>query len=130
MKEGTNIVVKIKATNIEQTPALEEYARKRLSQLEKFLKHYSRESGELVFEIEIGKTTKHHKHGDVFRAEINFTAGGNNFYTESTQENLYAAIDKAKDELARELRRHKNKHHSLVKRGGAQFKKLMRFGKK
>jgi len=125
MQEGDkNIVVKIKATNLELTPALKNYVNKKIVSLEKFLKHYSDQSGELIFEIEIGKTTLHHKQGDIFRAEINFTAGDINLRSESKKDDLYAAIDDAKDDMNRRLRRGKNKYSDLMKRSGAAFKKL------
>lgn len=121
-----NIVIKIKTTNISLTPAIEDYTRKKIGSLDKFLAHYTHESGEFIFEIEVEKTTEHHRHGDVFRAEINFTAGSVNFRAEATKDDLYAAVDEAKDEMERELRRGKNKHIRIARQGGAKLKELIR----
>ncbi len=126
MNTQPNIVIKIKTTHLKNTPAIENYIRKKIGLFKKFLTHFAHESKELVFDIEVGKTTAHHKHGEVFRAEINFTVGSTVFRAEATEENLYAAIDKAKDEMQMELRRHKNKHNSLLKKSGAEIKKRMR----
>jgi len=124
--ETPNTVVKIKATNMELTSAIKDYVEKKIDMLGKFLIHYSKESGELLFEVEVGKTTEHHKRGDVFRAEINFTVGGTLFRTVSVQSDLYAAIDEAKDEMQRDLRKKKNKHIEMMRRGGAKLKELFR----
>ena len=121
-----NTVIKIKATNLTLTGAIEGYTREKLALLRKFLMHYAHESGELIFDVEVEKTTEHHRQGDVFRAEINFTAGSINFRAEATESDLYAAIDRAKDEMERELLRGKNKHIRLVRQGGAQLKKIIR----
>ncbi|MBI2047879.1 MAG: ribosome-associated translation inhibitor RaiA [Parcubacteria group bacterium] len=125
MDKGPNIVIKIKMTGIDLTPAIEEYTRAKINSLQKFFSHFSKESGELLFEVEIGKTTKHHLKGDVYRAEINFNSDSTHMRSEATKDDLYAAIDEAKDEMSRELRRDKRKAIHLLKRGGAVFKKLL-----
>ena len=124
MTEEKNIVIKIKTTGIDLTPTIEEYVRTKIHMLQKFFPHYAKESGELLFEIEIGKTTRHHMKGDVYRAEINFNTDGTHFRSEAVKDDIYAAIDEAKDEMARELRKHKDKDMTLLKRGGAIFKNL------
>ena len=123
-KRDSFLTVKIKTTNLDFTPLIESYVREKIQMLEKFLKHYQRKSGELIFEVEIGKTTRHHKSGDVFRAEINFTAGDTNLRAEAVKDDLYAAIDKAKDEMRRELRRRKGRHMDLIRKGGAKIKDI------
>ena len=50
-------------------------------------------------DIEIGKLTEHHHKGKIFFAEITMQIPGDLIRIEVTEENLYAAIDKAKDEL-------------------------------
>ena len=124
--ERTNIVIRIKSTNLELTPAIEDYTRTKIDMLQKFLKYYAGQSGELIFDVEIGKTTEHHRKGDIFRAEINFTAGNTLLRAVAEEADLYAAIDKTKDEMQRELRRNKNKALVAIRKGGAQLKKLLR----
>lgn len=126
MKEQKNIIIKIKSTNFELTPAVEDYIRTKIDMLQKFLKYYAQKSGKLIFEVDIGKTTEHHRKGNIFRAEINFTAGGIFLRAVAEKEDLYAAIDKVKDEMQRELRRNKNKTLVILKRGSAQLKRLLR----
>lgn len=109
-------------TGIPSSSAVEEYIEKKLSFLEKLLAHYIVKGSEVLFEVEVGKTTDHHREGDVYRAEINFSAGGVHLRAVAVKDDLYAALDEAKDEMQRELRRHKDKDLALVKRGGEAFK--------
>jgi ribosomal subunit interface protein len=117
--------INTKFTGIEMTQAISDYLAKRLGALEKFI------NGDetVMVDVELGKTTNHHKSGDIFRAEINLHGKGRSFRAVSSKPDLYAAIDEAKDEMARELSANKDKQISLVRRGGAAIKNLLRFGK-
>src|SRR3989344_9339230 len=108
-EEQKNIVIKIKTSGLDLTPSLEEYTRIKINMLHKFFPYYKKESGELMFEVEIGKISGHHRKGDVYRAEINFNADGARMRSEAVRDDIYAAIDEAKDEMSRELRRNKRK---------------------
>lgn len=77
-------------------------------------------------DVEIEKTTDHHQKGDIFRAEFNFAMRGKHFRSESTTEDIYAAIDEAKDDLAREITEHQDKERDKQRKGGAFLKRLMR----
>lgn len=77
-------------------------------------------------DVEIEKTTDHHQKGDIFRAEFNFVMRGKHFRSESTTEDIYAAIDEAKDDLAREITEHQDKERDKERKGGAFLKRLMR----
>ncbi len=112
---------------IPASSAVEEYVAKKLSFLEKLLAHYAEKGSEVLFEVEVGKTTDHHREGDVYRAEINFSAGGVHLRAEATKDDLYAALDEAKDEMQRELRRYKEKEIARVKRGGKTWKQISKF---
>ncbi len=96
-------------TGIQSSPEVEEYIGKKLGFLEKLLSHYAENTNEALFEVEVGKTGAHHQKGDVYRAEINFIAGGVRLRAVAIQESLNAALDEAKDEMQREMRRHKEK---------------------
>lgn len=112
----------IKATNIELTSAISDYVNKRLSAIEKFVK----EGEEMTAYIEVGKTTNHHKQGDVFRAEFNIEISGTEFYTFSEKEDLYAAIDDAKEEIVRQITSNKERKQTLFKRGAKSVKKMLK----
>ena len=114
---------KIKATGINLNPEIEIYLDERLQTIDKMVGS----SGQnILCEIELGKTTAHHQTGDIFRAEINLSVGGDQFRAEAESSDLNSAIDKMKDEIANALRSFKGKRQSLVKRGGARIKELLR----
>jgi len=115
--------INLKGTGMELTGAIKIYADEKVVMLEKFI---DPEDTSVRADIELEKTTGHHKSGDVFRAEINLHLAGDNLRAEYTGEDLYAAIDGAKDAMARELRSRKNKHKTLEKKGGGMIKRLLR----
>ena len=116
--------IKTKATNLELSEAISNYLFRRLSTTEKFIKGVDPDS--VIVEVELARTTNHHKSGDIFRAEFNFCIGGDCMRAVSEKDDLYAAIDDAKDELSRELRQRKRKKLSAVRRGGQKIKNMVR----
>jgi ribosomal subunit interface protein len=114
--------INIKATGITLTTSISEYIEKKINMLDKFF----RETSEVLVNIEVGRTTKHHKSGDIFRAEIQITADGQTYYTVSETEDLYAAIDEAKDEIVHELTSKRKKTIRLLRRGAVQMKNLLK----
>jgi putative sigma-54 modulation protein len=116
----------IKSTNISLTPAIKDYFEKKLMALDKFI-DFNRDN--ILIQAELGKTTKHHRSGDVFRAEINLRVAGHNYRAVSEKDDLYAAIDEVKDEIIREVKTGKARRVSLVRRGAQKFKNILRFGR-
>jgi len=107
----------IKATNIKLTEALEEWVRMKLEPLARFEKSLEekdvlpslREKPRVEIWTEIGKTTYHHRKGDVFRAEIQIRLPKKSIRAEAVSDDLRAAIVEARDETARQLKRYKEK---------------------
>jgi len=114
--------INTKATGISLTPSISEYIDKKVMMLEKFFHNID----EVLINIEVGKTTKHHKSGDFFRAEIQIVANGQTYYAVSETDDLYASIDKVKDEMAQELSSKKRKTMRLFRQGGAKIKELLK----
>ncbi len=114
--------INIKATGIELTPAIREYAEKKVLALEKYIS----KDADTNVQIEVGKTTKHHKGGDVFRAEIKVIGAGLDLYAFTEKEDLYAAIDLAKDEVIRELQHSKGKNLKMFRRQQQAIKDALR----
>lgn len=113
--------INIKATNMELTGAISDYVNKRLASVEKFSK-----SGEMTGYVEVGKTTNHHKQGDVYKAEFSIDINGEHFFANSEQSDLYAAVDDAKEEIARAVTHNKDRKQTLYKRGAASVKKMLK----
>jgi putative sigma-54 modulation protein len=120
--------INIRAKNLEITPAINDYVFKRVMSVEKFLGHLKEIVDAAEFNVEIEKTTQHHKEGDYFKAEVVAHVNGHNFNVKSEKEDLYQAIDDVKDELARVLESRKEKRVGLIRRGGAKLKNLLRLG--
>lgn len=115
--------IKIRSANFELTPAIEEYITRKVNSLEKFFG----KKDSLICNFEIGKTTEHHKSGDIFRAEINIvTSGSSQIYAVAEESDLYAAIDVVRDEAEREIVSNKNKRETLFRRGAAKIKNILK----
>ncbi len=100
--------IDIKATNLELTPAIREYIEMKIGSLSRFLKRFEVESEIEVF-VEIARTTKHHKSGDVFCAEASFSIGKKLLRAEDTDWDIRIAIDKVRDKLQQEIKKYKEK---------------------
>ena len=118
--------INLKATNFELTPAIREYAEKKVNGLEKFI-HRTDESVQAW--VEIGRTTSHHLKGDVYRAEIQIHIPhyGKGVRAESVGETLNEAIDGAHDKIKLELEKVKDRKISLVRKGARAIKNLIPF---
>lgn len=118
--------INTKATNMELTQPIKDYIEKRMLGLSKF---GNSEEAEIVARVEVGKITKHHRTGDVFRAEIQISHPNyeKNLRAVAECDDLYAAIDKAREQMKRELGETKDKRKSLVKKGARLFKKIILF---
>lgn len=110
----------IKGKHMEITEAIDSYVTKRLETLDKFLAESA------LVEVEVSKTTNHHKSGDIFRAEVNITNRGELTRAVAEEADLYAAIDKIRDEAIHVLSSKKGKKQSLWKRGKLRIKNMLR----
>ncbi|MFA4942758.1 MAG: ribosome-associated translation inhibitor RaiA [Patescibacteria group bacterium] len=97
--------VKIKASKIELTEAIQNYINEKVSMLDKYLNHVD----VLNCDFEIEKSVGGQHKGDIFRAEINLQVPGEILYVEKTESDLYKAIDKVKDHLAEVIKKYKEK---------------------
>ena len=115
--------ITINTSGIEITGAIRDYAEKKIESLSKFIRT---DSNNIIANIELGQSTKHHKSGNIFRAEINISFVGKKFRAVSEKEDLYASIDEARDSIERELVSHKDKAQTLFRRGATSVKKLLK----
>jgi len=79
----------IKTKNLKLTGVLKEYVNKKINSLERFLEE---ENFLVKAQIEIEKTTLHHKKGPFFRTECQIQLPGKDVRVESVSENLYLSI--------------------------------------
>lgn len=102
--------IRLKGSKLELTEALKDYTLKRIGSLEKFLERFEDE-GEPEVEVELARTTKHHKSGEVYYAEatLDLKSKGQKLRAENKEEDIRAAIDGLKDILKREILKLKEK---------------------
>ncbi len=114
--------IKIRSVNFDLTPAIHDYVDKKISSLDKFL-----DNAQVLSEVEIGRTTKHHKSGDIFKAEINMIMPGyDQVYALAEESDLYTAIDVVRDEAEREIVSRKNRKNTMMRRGAARLKAFIK----
>ena len=125
--------INIKATGIELTAAISDYVQRRILSTEKYLhaSHSSQEGfesdeGGIVAQVEVGKSTSHHKGGNIFRAEVHITGNGLDVYAVSEQDDLYAAVDLVKDEIVRSMVQKKEKNQTITRRSAEMMKYVMK----
>jgi len=96
--------IKITHEHIELTDAIQKYAEDKFSGLDKYFPNL------LLADVWLGKTSNHHRKGDVFECKINLTYPGGMFRAEQVDEDLYKAINEAKEVLIREITKFKETH--------------------
>jgi ribosomal subunit interface protein len=96
---------RIKATNVELTPYLKKLVIEKLSEIGKHL----RGKRTLIAEVEVGLVSNHHQKGDIYRAEMQIEVPGKLFRAVSEKEDFRSALTDAKNELEKQIRRHKDK---------------------
>ena len=105
---------------IELTPSISSYIEKKLVTIERLLQNTPPET---LVEVEISKDTKQRK-GQGFKAEINILLPNKRLFASAEHDDLYAAIDEAKDEILRELKKQKTKRRDYIRRSASKAKQL------
>lgn len=118
--------ITIKTKNHQLTDAMRELIDGKFSGLAKFEKGAD---GVTALECEIEQSIAAVRAGARYRAEGNLSINGKLFRAEAMNETLEGAVDAVRDELARELRHARGRERGLLKRGGAAFKRMLRFGR-
>ncbi len=111
--------------SVKLTPALDQYTRYKVAKVAKFI---DESTGVALAEIDLGKTTDHHRRGEIFRAEINLQIPGQSLLrAEATHYDLYVAIVTARDELIRQVKNTNSKQLTLTRKGARKLKDRLRF---
>ena len=96
--------ISIMGTNMQLTEAIKDYVNEKIGGLEKFYDNI------LEARVDVGITTKHHQKGNIFRAEVNLEVPQKHVLRASAErEDLYMAINEVKNELQRQIKKHKEK---------------------
>jgi ribosomal subunit interface protein len=113
----------VKGTGIDLSDAISSAIDRVVASIDKYVD--PSDTSALV-DIEVGKTTNHHRSGEIFRAEINFHSRIGSLRAEAEKEDLYVALVAAKDEIVESLRSKKSKRTDFIKRSGAKIKNMIR----
>lgn len=118
--------VTIRQNKIKITPALSKYIEMKVVRpVRRFLKETA-DSALPIFDLEFGRTTRHHKKGNVYRAEANLHIGKRVFRAEAEAQDIRAACDILEEELKRELRSFKGKVSAVARRQERRTKRELR----
>ena len=104
--------IHLKYTNIEPDGRIEEYIAKKITPLGKLL------SGAAALHawVEVGRITRHHKEGKVWYAECQIKLPSKqSFYVNSTQNNIFFAIDEVREGLERIIHTFKERQKSKLR---------------
>jgi ribosomal subunit interface protein len=112
----------IKATNMELTGAINDYVNKKIDSINRLVEEFK----EVNIYVEVGKTTNHHKQGEYFKAEFDVDIDGEKFFAACEKNDLYKAIDEAKDQVVRRIKSNKKRKSTLFKRGAISVKKMVK----
>ena len=126
IKISNGMQINLQAKNMELTPAIHDYVIKRVTNLEKLLRKIEEQGGDVVVRFDVGKTTKHHKGGEIFHADCLISTKNGKFYSSADREDLYAAIDSVKDNLFHEMEKNKDRKQTLFRRGAMSVKKMLK----
>jgi len=116
--------INIKVTNVSLSAELTlSIEHKLVGALERLLQEKAENA---LCEIEVGKTTLHHRSGDIFRAEINLTSEGDHVRAVSEKSDILSAIDDVRDEVVRALKHQQSKKRDIFRRGAARVKNILK----
>lgn len=79
-------------------------------------------------EVDLLLETKHHKKGEVWRADVSLALPGTVLRATEPGSTIFEAIDAVADEIVRELKKTKEKAKTLETRGARSIKKRVRKG--
>ncbi len=118
--------INLQGKGMEVSAAIEEYAVKKMTNLGKLLTKIEENGGEVLVNFSVGRTSNHHRGGDVFRADCSISIDGENFYSGADREDMNEAIDEVKENLFREIRRAKERKKALFQRGSRAIKNMLK----
>ena len=100
--------INIATAHLDLTPSFRLYIEKKLAPIEKLIARFDPASGAEIY-VEVSRTTLHHKQGGIYLAALNLRLPKTTLRAEARAEDARAAVDVAKDVLAREIKKYKTK---------------------
>lgn len=101
------------------TDAIKLYSTEKLSTLNKY---FPEDGAHVSVNLRLGKVTNHQHSGKIYYAEASIKSPEKNFGALVESDDIYAAIDLLKDDLAHNIAHYKDKEHSKNIRSARKFK--------
>lgn len=117
----------IRQRNFTITPAFEAYIRQKIVRPAEKLIAAGRDGDTPLCDIEIERTTRHHRKGQVYHMAAAISLGKKMLRAEATDEDPRAACGILEEELKREILTHKEKSRALTKRSARKTKRATRY---
>lgn len=114
----------IKGTNLELHNDLKEYVHEKIGGLKKFIENENMDPSSITVRVELARTTRHHQHGEVYKAEVNLQLPKKMLRNVVESDDIYKAIDDVKDELREMINSYKDERITKTRRGARIIKKL------
>lgn len=111
----------IHCKDFDLTDAIKEYAEDKIKMLDKYLK----DDGATTFSLRMGKTTNHHNSGKIYYAELSVAEPHKHYDAKIEADDIYAAIDIVKDEMANNIKNHKDRARTVSRHDAQKFKEKM-----
>ena len=111
----------ISGKGMELTPSIKDYVEKKISGLDKFYDKIMRAN------IKVGVESHHHQNGSIFVAECKLEVPGNDLFASKNEKTLFKAVDKVRDYLESELKKHKVKTREKDKKDKRKVRKLKEY---
>ncbi|MBU1046075.1 HPF/RaiA family ribosome-associated protein [Patescibacteria group bacterium] len=124
--------VNIKTTNIDLDEALVIWVNDKIGELERILgafgpdEFFAGEREKTEAFVEIGKISKHHLKGDVFRAEVQLSLPKKSLRAVARDNDLRTAINTAKEEIQREVKKYKGRRVARARKWARKLKERFR----
>lgn len=108
--------VVVSATGFELTPSIKTYAEEKIGSLDRLVGRFESE-GEIEARVVLSKTTRHHKHGNVFRIVADLRLPKQILRAEDTDDDVHASIDLVRDRLRQEVEKYRDKFLASRRKG-------------
>ncbi len=113
-----NIIIKSHA--MELTSAIREYAFEKMSTLN------IKDNENIQLQIELGKSEGHHHNGEHFSCKAHTVIGSRSVHIECVKDDMYKAIDAARDKLDAELAEKKDRLINRARQLSRRFKDMLK----
>ncbi len=107
--------ITVTASHIDLTDPFKLFIERKIGTLARFVKRFEKD-GEITVFVTVSRATRHHKHGNVFRAEATMRVLGKTLQAEHYDIEARIALDRVKEMLKQELQRAKEKEETKKKK--------------